>query len=242
MVTIKVISERGVEDKRIPQCFADLQWIDYVEAICADKENEPVVGVLSALTGIPVDDFELMSIENQSFILNACSFFWDESPEYIEVPDSVKELSIAQGTWQQLIDCESEFTRVAKLEKPQIAAAQMIIKTYANVDIKGMRVPEALGYWSFFFCSLNNGRNGGRICTTTNQTTMRKPQGLQRFRLLDGSPRSMHSQKGMYSSTNRYSTKKPSTSIQPYSSKRLNANILRTCSVIIYRQKRMNES
>ena len=236
MVTIKVISDRGVEDKKIPQCFADLQWIDYVEGICADKENEPVVGVLSALTGIQVEDFELMSIENQSFILNACSFFWDEAPEYIEVPESVKELSVAQGTWQQLIDCESEFKRVAVLDKPQIAAAQMIINTYAGVDIKAMRVPEALGYWSFFFCCSMSGTNAGKTCTTTNPITMKKPQGLPRFKRSDGLRPSMHLRKVTYLSTNRYWIKKPLTSIQPYYLKRQNANIQKRCSITILKQ------
>jgi hypothetical protein len=236
MITIKVISERGVEDKKIPQCFADLQWVDYVEGICADKENEPVVGVLSALTGIQVEDFELMSIENQSFILNACSFFWDEAPEYIEVPKRIQKLSIAQGTWQQLIDCESEFKRVAVLDKPQIAAAQMIINTYAGVDIKAMKVPEALGYWSFFFCCSMNGTNDGKTCTTINQTTMRKPLALPRFRRLDGSRPYMHLQKVTSLSTNRYWIKKPLTSIQPYSSKRQNANTLKRCSITILKQ------
>ena len=235
MVTIKVLSERGVEDKKIPQCFADLQWVDYIEAVCADRVNEPVIGVLSALTGIQTDDFELMSIENQSFILNACSFFWDEEPEYIEVSNDIKELSVAQGTWQQLIDCEAEFKRVNDLDKPQIAAAQMIIKTYSGVDIKGMKVPEALGYWSFFFCSLNNGRNVGQACTTMKRTTMRLQQVSKRFRRSDGSPRFMRLQKGTFLNTNRYWIKKPLTSIQPYSLKRLSASTRKSCSISIQR-------
>ena len=235
MVTIKVLSERGVEDKKIPQCFDDLQWVDYIEAVCADRVNEPVIGVLSALTGIQADDFELMSIENQSFILNACSFFWDEEPEYIEVSNDIKELSVAQGTWQQLIDCEAEFKRVNDLDKPQIAAAQMIIKTYSGVDIKGMKVPEALGYWSFFFCSLNNGRNVGQACTTMKRTTMRLQQVSKRFRLSDGSQHYTHSQKGMFLNTNRYSIKKPLTSIQPYSLKRQNESTRKSCSISIQR-------
>ena len=235
MVTIKVLSERGVEDKKIPQCFADLQWVDYIEAVCADRVNEPVIGVLSALTGIQTDDFELMSIENQSFILNACSFFWDEEPEYIEVSNDIKELSVAQGTWQQLIDCEAEFKRVNDLDKPQIAAAQMIIKTYSGVDIKGMKVPEALGYWSFFFCSLNNGRNVGQGCTTKKLITMRLQQVSRRFRRSDGSQHSMHSQKETFLNTNRYSIKKPLTSTQPYSLKRQNESTRKSCSISIQR-------
>ena len=235
MVTIKVLSERGVEDKKIPQCFDDLQWVDYIEAVCADRVNEPVIGVLSALTGIQADDFELMSIENQSFILNACAFFWDEEPEYIEVSNDIKELSVAQGTWQQLIDCEAEFRRVNDLEKPQIAAAQMIIKTYSGVDIKGIKVPEALGYWSFFFCSLNNGRNVGQACTTMKRTTMRLQQVSKRFRRSDGSPRFMRLQKGTFLNTNRYWIKKPSTSIQPYSLKRQNESTRKSCSISIQR-------
>jgi len=235
MVTIKVISERVVEDKKIPQCFADLQWVDYIEAVCADRVNEPAIGVLSALTGIQTDDFELMSIENQSFILNACSFFWDEEPEYIEVSNDIKELSVAQGTWQQLIDCEAEFKRVNDLDKPQIAAAQMIIKTYSGVDIKGMKVPEALGYWSFFFCSLKNGRNVGQGCITMKPTTMRLQQVSKRFRRLDGSQHSTHSQKGTFLNINRYSIKKLSISTQPYYLKRQNESTQKSCSISIQR-------
>ena len=247
MVTIKVLSERGVEDKKIPQCFADLQWVDYIEAVCADRVNEPVIGVLSALTGIQTDDFELMSIENQSFILNACSFFWDEEPEYIEVSNDIKELSVAQGTWQQLIDCEAEFKRVNDLDKPQIAAAQMIIKTYTKqfakdgwcthpgVDLNGMRVPEALGYWSFFFCNSVSGKSDGQACTTMKRTTMRLQQVSKRFRLSDGSQHYTHSQKGMFLNTNRYSIKKPLTSTQPYSLKRLKGSTQKSCSISIQR-------
>ena len=235
MVTIKVLSERGVEDKKIPQCFDDLQWVDYIEAVCADRVNEPVIGVLSALTGIQADDFELMSIENQSFILNACSFFWDEEPEYIEVSNDIKELSVAQGTWQQLIDCESEFKRVDELEKPQIAAAQMIIKTYADVDLKGMRVPEALGYWSFFFWSSLIGKSDGLECTMTKPITMRLQQVSKRFRRSGGSPRFTRLRKVTCLNTSRYWIKKPSTSIQLYYLKRLKGSTQMNCSTLTRR-------
>jgi len=235
MVTIKVISERGVEDKKVPQCFDDLQWIDYIEAVCADKENEPVVGVLSVLTGIPKDSLQLMSVENQSFILNTCSFFWDEEPELIDVPEEFKELSIAKGTWQQLIDCESEFKRVNDLEKPQIAAAQMIIKTYAGVDIKGMKVPEALGYWAFFFCSSMNGKSDGLECTMTRQTITKRRQALQRFKPSGGLQHYTHLQKGTFLNTSRYLIKKQSTSIQPYYLRRQRANTQKSCSTLIPR-------
>jgi len=62
MVTIKVISEQGVEDKKIPQGFEDVQWCDYVEALCANALCvDDYTPVYSILTGIDAEDFELMS-------------------------------------------------------------------------------------------------------------------------------------------------------------------------------------
>ena len=236
MVTIKVISEQGVEDKKIPQGFEDVQWCDYVEALCANALCvDDYTPVYSILTGIDAEDFELMSDHSQWFVVHACAFFWKSEPQYIEVPEHIKELSIAQGTWQQLIDCESEFKRVDELEKPQIAAAQMIIKTYADVDLKGMRVPEALGYWSFFFWSSLIGKSDGLECTMTKPITMRLQQVSKRFRRLDGSQRSMHSQKGMFLNTNRYWIKKPSTYTPRYYLKRQNESTQKSCSISIQR-------
>lgn len=244
MVQIKVITERGIEDKKIPQSFADLQWVDYVDALCADCEDGDITPVLAALTGIEVRDFEQMSLESQSFIFNSCAFFWNEKPEYIEMPDRFKDATIADGTWLQLINCESEFKKIAELEKPQIAAAQMIVRTYTKsdelpngVDLKGMKVPEALGYWSFFFCSLSNGRNVGRICTPTNQTTMRLPQVLRRFKVSDGSPLYTRLRKVTSSSTTQYSKPKHQKSTPPYYLKRRNGSIVRISTTTIQRLK-----
>ena len=242
MVTIKVISERGVEDKKIPQSFADLQWVDYVDALCVDCEDGDITPVLVALTGIEVRDFEQMSLESQSFIFNSCAFFWNEAPEYIEIPDKFKDATIADGTWLQLINCESEFKKIAELEKPQIAAAQMIVKTYTKsdelpdgVDLKGMRVPEALGYWSFFFCSLSNGRNVGSICTPMNQTRTRLQQGLRRYKVLDGSPLYTRLRKGTCLNTIRYSKQKHQKFIPPYCLKKRNGSILKISTTSIPR-------
>ena len=237
MVTIKVISEQGVEDKKIPQGFEDVQWCDYVEALCANALCvDDYTPVYSILTGIDAEDFELMSDHSQWFVVHACAFFWESEPHYIEVPEHIKELSIAQGTWQQLIDCESEFKRVDELEKPQIAAAQMIIKTYADVDLKGMRVPEALGYWSFFFWSSLIGRSDGRECTMTKPITMRLQQVSKRFRRSGGLPRFTRLQRVTCLSTSRYWIKKPSTSIQLYSLKRLKGSTQMNCSTLTRRQ------
>lgn len=231
MVTIKVISERGIEDKKIPQSFDDLQWIDYVNALCKDDTTEAI----SALTGISVKDFEAMSQDSKTFIFNSCSFFWNDKPEYTEVPDEIKELSIEQGTWLQLINSESEFKRVHDLEIPEIAASQMIIKTYTGVDIKGLRVPEALGYWAFFFCSLRNGRSVGKICTPTNQTTMRLPQGLRRFSSSDGSLPYTRLRKVTSLNTTQSLRRKRLTSTLPCYLKRRNGSTVRICSTSIQR-------
>jgi hypothetical protein len=231
MVSIKVITERGIEDKKIPQSFDDLQWIDYVNALCTDDTTEAI----EALTGISTKDFNEMSLESQSFIFNSCGFFWNEKPEYIEVPDEVKELSIEQGTWLQLINSEAEFKRVNELELPEIAASQLIIKTYTGVDIKGLRVPEALGYWAFFFCSLRNGKRGGKICTQTNQTTMRLPQGLKRYNSSDGSPLYTRLRKVTFSNTTQSLRRKQLTSTQPYYLKRRNGSIVRISNTSIQR-------
>jgi len=236
MVTIKVISERGVEDKKIPQGFEDVQWCDYVEALCANALCvDDYTPVYSILTGIDAEDFELMSDHSQWFVVHACAFFWKSEPQYIEVPEHIKELSIAQGTWQQLIDCESEFKRVDELEKPQIAAAQMIIKTYADVDLKGMRVPEALGYWSFFFWSSLIGKSDGLECTMTKPITMRLQQVSKRFRRSGGSPRFTRLRKVTCLNTSRYWIKKPSTSTQPYYLKRLKGSTQMNCSTLTRR-------
>mgnify|MGYP003646881205 CR=1 FL=1 len=242
MVKIRVITERGVEDKKVPQCFSDVQWCDYVNAICADVADGDVSAVLSALTGISVKDMDLMSLESQSFIFNSCSFFWNEQPEYVEIPEKYKAATIADGTWLQLINAEAEFKTVADLEKPQIAAAQMIIKTYTKsellpdgVDVKGMKVPEALGYWTFFFCSLKNGRNAGSICTQTNQTTMNLRLASKRYNGSDGSPHYTRLQKGTCLNTIQSSKQRQVKYTLPYYLKRRNGSTLRICSTSIQR-------
>ncbi len=98
MVTIKVISEQGVEDKKIPQGFEDVQWCDYVEALCANALCfDDYTPVYSILTGIDAEDFELMSDHSQWVRGSCLRVFLGSEPQYIEVPEHIKELSIAQA-------------------------------------------------------------------------------------------------------------------------------------------------
>tara|TARA_R110000751_G_scaffold263112_1_gene362441 strand:+ start:547 stop:1299 length:753 start_codon:yes stop_codon:yes gene_type:complete len=249
MVTIKVISGNHVEDKKIPQGFDDVQWCDYVAALSFDKDA-PVSNVLSALTGIDVMDLEGMSQQSQAFILDSCKFFWNESPEFIDIPEAFKGLSIAQGTWQNLVDCENEFQALQRTEMPQIAAGQMIIKTYTKgievdgkklvdgVSVSGMKVPEALGYWNFFFCSLNNGKSNGSICTPRNPTTMRLQRVLKRYRDSDSLPLYTRLLKGMYLNTTRYYRQQPTKFTPRYCLRKQNAIIVKTCNTTTRKQTR----
>ena len=250
MVTIKVVSGSRVEDKNIPQCFNDLQWCDYVSALSIDKEETPISNVLSALTGIDSVDLEAMSKQSQEFILESCKFFWNETPEFIEIPKEFRGLSIEQGTWQSLVDCEAEFQGLQRADLPQIAAGQMIVKTYTKgievdgkpldegVSISGMKVPEALGYWNFFFCSLRNGKSDGLICTQTNQTIMRLQRGLKRYKGSDSLPRYTRLLRATHSNTTRYYRQQPTKSTPRYYLRKQNAIIVRTCSTTTRKQTR----
>jgi len=96
MVTIKVISEQGVEDKKIPQGFEDVQWCDYVEALCANALCfDDYTPVYSILTGIDAEDFELMSDHSQWFVVHACAFFGNQSHSILKYLNTSR-LSIAQ--------------------------------------------------------------------------------------------------------------------------------------------------
>lgn len=115
--------------KRIPQCWNDVQWIDYIQALQADGE---LFSVLEALTGIPTNVLDAMSETDFSFIETQCSFFWTEPIRMTDLPSDFVQVQIANDTWQKLIDAEQEFKRVNELQLPEIAAAQSIVKTYTK--------------------------------------------------------------------------------------------------------------
>jgi hypothetical protein len=177
MYSITININDKPHSKRIPQSWNDVQWIDYINALQAQGE---LLAVLEALTGIPKHIIEAMTETDFQFIETQCSFFWTTEPPVNALPTNFIETQIAQDTWQKLIDAEQEFTRVQAESLPQIAAAQMIIKSYTDIDIKGMSVVEALPYWDFFFSSSKIGRIDGLTSTTTKQMTTRLQQGLRK--------------------------------------------------------------
>lgn len=179
-------------EKRIPQSWEDVQWIDYVQALQADGEINVII---EALIGIPRRILEAMSPTDYKFVETQCSFFWNDQPVMTALPDDFVKVQIANQSWQKLIDAEQEFKRVSELNLPQIAAAQLIIKTYSGVDIKGMNVPEALSYWDFFLLNSLSGRKDGKTCITRRQMIMKLQQELRSYRCSVGLPRVMRSQR-----------------------------------------------
>lgn len=187
MYSITVNINGKPHSKAVPQSWEDLQWIDYVKALSAEHQDESNVdAVLEALTGIPVRVLQNMQEFDQRFILTQCSFFWNTQPTKQGLPHDFVKVQIENDTWQKLIDCEQEFKRVTEENLPQIAAAQTIIKTYSGVDIKGLKVPEALSFWDFFFSNSLIGRNVGKDYMTLRQTRMRLQQELKRCKSLVG--------------------------------------------------------
>lgn len=235
------VNVNGASEKRaVPQCWGDVSWSDYVKAAEADKDDAQVTGTLSALTGISVETIEAMCPEHQRFLVTQCGFFWNTEPPVITIPETYSDISISQASWQQLIDSELEFKRVSELELPQIAAAQMVIRTYtkhpsikdSGVDIKQMKVPEALGYWYFFFSNSLNGRNNGRTYTMIYQMIMRSQQASRSLRRSDSSQHSTHSAKEVHSNMTLCSEQKRISSIPPYCLKRRSANMPKGCVTI----------
>jgi hypothetical protein len=187
MYSITVNINGKPHTKDIPQDWNDLQWIDYVKALAAEQQNKTDIdAVLETLTGIPKRVLEAMQEFDHRFILTQCSFFWNEQPVKQNLPADFVKVQIENDTWQKLINCEQEFKRVTEENLPQIAAAQLIIKTYSGVDIKGMSVPEALAYWDFFFSNSLIGRNDGKDSMTLRQMRMRLQQELRRSKRLNG--------------------------------------------------------
>ena len=223
--------------KRIPQAWEDVQWIDYINALQADGD---LPSVLEALTGIPRRILEAMSATDFEFIETQCSFFWTEEVKMQSLPVDFVKVQIASDTWQKLIDCEQEFKRVSELQLPQIAAAQLIIKTYTKryskdgsilihpgVEISSMRVPEALSYWDFFFGSSMSGQSDGLTFTTQKQMTTKLQQGLKRFKVSLGLQPLMRLRKETLQSMTKYSKLRRMSSTQSYFLIRRRTNIPR---------------
>lgn len=230
MYSIQVNINGSSHRKNIPQEWKELKWIDYVNALIAEKQFDGNVNkVLEQLTGIPSEALENLQSYDQRFILTQCSFFWNEQPMKSALPTDFVEKQIASDTWQKLIDSEQEFKRVAKSELPDIAAAQMIVKTYTGVDIKGMNVPDALAYWDFFFSNLLSGRSDGRICITQKQMTTRLQQGLKKYRHLSGLPHSTHLRKETLQSSIPFLKRKRMSFTPPYYLRKLKTSMHRTC-------------
>lgn len=196
MYSITVNINGKPHSKSVPQSWNDLQWIDYLKALTADIQDESDVdAVLEALTGIPKIVLAEMQPYDHRFILTQCSFFWKEAPVKMGLPHDFVRVQIENDTWQKLIDAEQEFKRVTELNLPQIAAAQVVIKTYSGIDIKSMKVPEALAYWDFFFSSSLIGQNVGKTSIHQKQMKTRLQQGLKRSKRLNGLRHSMRLQK-----------------------------------------------
>ncbi|MGB0918707.1 MAG: hypothetical protein ACPGU4_14025 [Flavobacteriales bacterium] len=155
---ITIIINGAEETFTVPTSLQDVNWSTYVSALSV--EDSEVKGTLSALTDIPIEVVESMNESDLEYILTLCSFFWNEEPEVLEIPEQHAKITIDQGTWQQLVDAEQELKRVGDAELPQIAAAQKVISIYTTIDdseilsdgvnISTLPVPEALGYWVFF--------------------------------------------------------------------------------------------
>jgi len=239
MVRLKITIDNATQEVKIPTSYDDVVWSDFVKAVTYENESKSKMKVLSALSSIEHRHLLNLTETDQNILISLCSFFWNEEPLMVEPPENVKKITIAQSRWQRLVDAENAFTSVSKQSLPQIAAAQMIIKTYTNeldkegevtkegVDIGKMKVPEALGYWDFFFGSLKSGKSDGKTCIMTSQTTTRSLLVLLRFKDLDSLLRFMHSQKVTHSNTTESLDSQQSTSIPHCFSKRLKESIRR---------------
>jgi len=219
MYVIQVNINGASHKKSIPQNWEEVQFVDFVNAIAEDK-RENVNGVLSALTGIPQDVLEALQPYDRRFIETQCSFFWNTAPKKQGLPSDFVQVQIETDTWQKLIDCEQEFKRVADLDLPEIAAAQMIVNTYAGVDLKAMKVPEALSYWDFFFSNSLIGKRDGKTCIRANQMRTRLQQVLRESNPLVGLRLFTHFQREMSRNSTRFLTRKPMSSTQLYYLKR----------------------
>ena len=213
MYSITVNINDKPHTKRIPQSWNDVQWIDYIEALQAQGE---LLAVIEALTGIPKRILEAMSETDFQFIETQCSFFWSEPLQMENLPVDFIKVQIDSDTWQKLIDCEQEFKRVSELQLPQIAAAQLIVKTYSGIDIKGLPTPLALAYWDFFFSNSMSGRNDGQTSTTRQPMTTKSQQELKRCNPSLGLRHLTHLRKETRPSMMRFLRKKPTSSIPSY--------------------------
>jgi len=211
--------------KRIPQSWNDVQWTDYIQALQADGELN---SVLEALTGIPRHIIAEMSDTDRTFIETQCSFFWNDELLKEGLPVDFVQVQIENDTWQKLIDCEQEFKRVTDSDLPQIAAAQLIVKTYTGVDIKGLSVPKALAYWDFFFFNSMSGRRDGLTFMNQKQMTMRSRQELRNYKRSRGLLLSMPLRKEMSRSMMPSLRQRPMSSTPSYSRIKLRASTLRT--------------
>lgn len=227
-ITVNINGKSHAKD--IPQSWVDVQWIDYINALTAESRNESDIdGVIEALTGIPKDVLVNMQPYDHRFILTQCSFFWNEPPVMAELPADFVQVQIENDTWQKLIDAEQEFKRVTELNQPQIAAAQLIIKTYTGIDIKGMKVPQALAYWNFFFSSSMIGQNDGKDSMTRKQMKTRSQQGLRDFKRLNGLRPFTLLRRVTRPSMMTYCKPRPMSSIQRFYTRKLNQNTRRGC-------------
>jgi hypothetical protein len=226
MYSITVNINDKPHTKRIPQSWEDVQWIDYIEALQAQGE---LLAVIEALTGIPKRILEAMSETDFQFIETQCSFFWSEPLQMENLPVDFIKVQIDSDTWQKLIDSEQEFKRVTELQLPQIAAAQLIVKTYTGIDIKGLPTPLALAYWDFFFSNSMSGQNDGVTSTTRQPMITKSQQELKRCNPSLGLRHLTLLRKETQPSTMRYLRKKQTSSIPSYSLIRQRASTLRTC-------------
>lgn len=224
-ITVNINGKPHAKD--IPQSWNDLQWIDYIQALTAEKRNESDVdAVLEALTGIPRHVLAGMQPYDYRFILTQCAFYWNEQPTKESLPHDFVKVQIENDTWQKLIDAETEFKRVTQEDLPQIAAAQTIIQTYTGIDIKSMKVPEAYAYWDFFFSNSLIGQNDGKTSMIHRPMRMRSQQGLRNYNRLSGLLPVMRLRREMSPSMMRFLKPRQMSSIQRSYLRKLNRSTL----------------
>lgn len=211
--------------KRIPQSWNDVQWNDYINAL---QSNGELLAVLEALTGIPQNVLEAMSETDRTFIETQCSFFWNDELIKEGLPVDFVKVQIENDTWQKLIDCEQEFKRVTDSDLPQIAAAQLVIKTYTGIDIQGLSVPKALAYWDFFLPNSMSGRRDGQTSMNQKQMRMRSQQELRNFKRSRGLLLLTLLRKGTLRSMMPSLTRRQMSFTPSYSRIKLNRSTLRT--------------
>ena len=181
MITFTISEADNIETKHLPESWGELDWTRYVDAAQCESERD----ILAALSGISKAQANEMEEFQVEYLTYRAQFYWNT-----ECPiKDIEPIDIGMMPWEDMNTASTEFERIRNLGLHEVAAMRLIVRTYTSEDINTMKAPDAASYAAFFFKHSKIGMRGSRIYTSTRIPTMRFPQGLKRYKHLDGSER-----------------------------------------------------